>query len=171
MTLSPGLARAGLTFLLFGTAAAFLPSQDTSALADVTCSKNAQYVLRLTRSLSSSTPEAPNPSTINHSSQITLATYVSQDSGTSFKAATTTNFAARTLTYTLSNTGTAGRFYIGPNSGANPADPGQTVSYSPGDTVYGTGIYANQAGMSGSVTVTFHAGQITLVDTKLLTSN
>lgn len=180
MTLSRRLTRAGLAFVLFGTAA-LLPSQDTSALAANGCSSNTQNILQLGAVTGGSTftPITGGALTLSHTGSFSLGARVSTDGGTTFTTATTgagSHFPNGKLTFTVSNTGASGTFYVGPTSASNPTGPGASSSYSSSIGSSTTGLFASKAGMTGSVSVTFQytpsgaGGPVTLVQTVALSS-
>ena len=170
MTISPRLTRAALTFLLFGTVAALLPSQDTTAIADVGCTLNPQYKMRLAPFAAVNPSQVSDPATINRPSQVTIATYISKNGGTSYSPALVSNFSGRILTYSLTNTSASGTLNIGAKQSDNPVAAGTSLNYLPADDVSSTGIYASQTAMTGKVTVQFQYSQITLVDSRSLIS-
>ena len=151
MTISPRLTRAALTFLLFGTVAALLPSQDTTAIADVGCTLNPQYKMRLAPFAAVNPSQVSDPATINRPSQVTIATYISKNGGTSYSPLS--HFSGRILTYSLTNTSASGTLNIGAKQSATYISKNGGTSYSPALVSNFSGRILTNTSASGTLNI------------------
>ena len=115
MTLSQRLTRAGLSFIVFGTAVSLMPT-DGMAIADTsTCAGG--FIYRLTADSSGKTDTAP-------STPVTIATletfyfFRSSDGGTTYAAFTPNSFTATKYT-TVPTNPLLSNIYIGTTNNGN----------------------------------------------------